>query len=123
MIIVDVADSFGESLDAIEGFMSVQDEASAARRSGHLEDEIVSLIACLEQNRKIGRRAEFYSVTSAASQAWLRQVEQLAAQARWFEFRESVLSAYLILYACSDTRVILLSIHLEREARYGPDAV
>lgn len=123
MVIVDVADSFRESLDAVEAFMFVQDEASAARRSDHLEGEIVELIARLEQYRKIGRRADFYSVTSAASQAWLRQVEQLAAQAQLLEFRESVLSAHLILYACSDSRVVLLSIRHEREAKYGPDAV
>ncbi|WP_250478404.1 MULTISPECIES: hypothetical protein [unclassified Caballeronia] len=123
MIIVDVADSFSESLDAIEAFMFVQDEASAARRSDHLEGEIVELIARLERYPKIGHRADFYSVTSTASQTWLRQVEQLAAQARLFEFRESVLSAHLVLYACSETRVILLSIRHEREAKYGPDAV
>ncbi|BCQ26430.1 hypothetical protein NK8_46140 [Caballeronia sp. NK8] len=116
MIIVDVADSFSESLDAIEA-------CTAARRSDDLEGEIVELIARLEQYPKIGRRANFYSVTSAASQAWLQQVEQLAAQAQLFEFRESVLSAYLILYACSDTRVILHSIRYEQEAKYGLDAV
>jgi hypothetical protein len=123
MTIVDVADSFTESLDAIEAFMFVQDEGSAARRSDQLEGEIVELIARLENYPKIGRRADFYAVTSAASQAWLRQVEQLAAQAQLLEFRESVLSAYLVLYACSDTRVILVSIRHEREAKYGPDDV
>jgi hypothetical protein len=103
--------------------MFVQDEGSAARRSDQLEGEIVELIARLEQYPKIGRRADFYAVTSAASQAWLRQVEQLAARARMLEFRESVLSAHLVLYACSDTRVILLSIRHEREVKYGPDVV
>jgi hypothetical protein len=102
--------------------MLVQDEASAARCSDHLEGEIVELIARVEQYPKMGRGADFYSVTSAASQAWLQQVEQLAAQAQFFEFRESVLSAYIILYACSDTRVILLSIRHEQEAKYGAEA-
>ena len=123
MIIVDVADSFGEALDAVEVFMFVQDEGSAARRSDQLEGEIIELIERLEQYPKIGRRADFYAVTSDASQAWLKKVEQLAAQAQMQEFRESVLSSYLVLYACSDRRVILLSIRHEREAKYGPDAV
>jgi hypothetical protein len=94
MIIVDVADSLSESLDAIEAFMSVQEQALAARRSDHLEVEM--------QYPKIGCRADFYSVTSAASQAGLQQVEQLAAQAQLLEFRESVHSAHIILYACAD---------------------
>ncbi|SAL84801.1 hypothetical protein AWB74_07062 [Caballeronia arvi] len=123
MIIVGVAASFSESLDAIEAFMFVQDEAWAARRSDHFEGEIVELITRLGQYPKMGRRADFHSVTSAASQAWLRQGEQLAAQAQSFQFRASVLSASLILYACSDTRVVLLSIRDERDAKYGPDAV
>ena len=72
MTIVGVADSFTESLDAIEAFMFVQDEDSAAPRSDQLEGEIVELIARLENYPKIGRLADFYAVPSAASQAWLR---------------------------------------------------
>ncbi|SAL04381.1 hypothetical protein AWB81_06677 [Caballeronia arationis] len=122
MTIVEVAEFFGESLDAIEEFMLAQDEDSAARRSDMLEREIVHLIERLGHYPKIGRRAEFYALTSAASQAWLEQVKQLAVQAGLPEFREYVLSSFLILYACSTTRVMLLSIRHEREAKYGPDA-
>jgi plasmid stabilization system protein ParE len=122
MIIVEVAEFFGVSLDAIEAFMLAQDEDSAARRSDKLESEIVELIERLGQYPKIGRRADFYSVTSEASQAWLEQVGQLAAQAGLQEFRECVLSSFLVLYACSEMRVMLLSIRHEREAKYGPDA-
>jgi hypothetical protein len=122
MIIVEVAEFFGVSLDAIEAFMLAQDEASAARRSDRLESEIIELIDRLGQYPQIGHRADFYSITSAASQAWLQQVGQLAAQAGLQEFRECVLSSFLVLYACSETRVMLLSIRHEREAKYGPDA-
>ena len=102
--------------------MLVQDEDSAARRSDKLESEIVELIERLGQYPKIGRLADFYSVTSEASQAWLHQVGQLAAQAGLQEFRECVLSSFLVLYACSETRVMLLSIRHERAAKYGRDA-
>lgn len=122
MIIAEVAEFFGLSLDAIEAFMLVQDEDSAARRSDKLESEIVELIERLGRYPKIGRLADFYSVTSEASQAWLHQVGQLAAQAGLQEFRECVLSSFLVLYACSETRVMLLSIRHERAAKYGRDA-
>jgi len=122
MIIVEVAEFFGVSLDAIEAFMLAQDVDSAARRSDKLESEIVELIERVGQYPKIGRLADFYSVTSEASQAWLHQVGQLAVQAGLQEFRECVLSSFLVLYACSETRVMLLSIRHERAAKYGRDA-
>jgi plasmid stabilization system protein ParE len=122
MIIVEVAEFFGVSLDAIEAFMLAQDVDSAARRSDKLESEIFELIERLGQYPKIGRLADFYSVTSEASQAWLHQVGQLAVQAGLQEFRECVLSSFLVLYACSETRVMLLSIRHERAAKYGRDA-
>src|SRR6202051_5205161 len=109
MIIVKVAEFFGVSLDAIEAFMLAQNEDSAARRSDKLESEIVELIERLGQYPKIGRRADFYSVTSEASQAWLEQVGQLAAQAGLQEFREWVFSSFLVLSRCRETRVIVLS--------------
>jgi hypothetical protein len=85
MIIVDVADSLGESLNAIEAFMLVQDEASAARCSDHLEGEIVELIARLEQYPKMGRGADFYSVTQRRRRhgcsklsSWLHRLSSLS---------------------------------------------
>ena len=52
MIIVEVAEFFGVSLDAIEAFMLAQDEDSAARRSDKLESEIVELIERLGCGRR-----------------------------------------------------------------------
>jgi hypothetical protein len=87
--------------------MFVQDEGSVARRSDQLEDEFIELIERVEQYPKMGRRADFFAAVSNASPARREKVEQVSVQSQMLEFREIVLSSYLVLYACSDRRTIL----------------
>ncbi|MPW22608.1 hypothetical protein GCT13_38780 [Paraburkholderia sp. CNPSo 3157] len=121
MIIVEIADKFKEALDAVEEFMLVQDVLSAPRRANKLEEEIVDLISLLERHPHVGRPADFLSVTSTAAKDWLERVLQLAVSVGLTEFREFVLAPYVVLYACSESRVVVLSIRHEREAGYGTD--
>ena len=121
MTIVEIADKFKEALDGIEEFMLSQDATSAPLRANKLESEIDDLIGLLERHPKIGRPADFLSLTSSAAKIWLEQVQQQAAGVGLTEFREYVLPSYVVLYVCSDSHVIMLSIRHEREAGYGPD--
>jgi hypothetical protein len=120
MIIVEIADKFIEALDAVEEFMLTQDMVSAPFRANKLESEIDNLIGLLEKHPKIGRPADFLSLTSSAAKIWLEQVQQQAAGVGLTEFREYVLPSYVVLYVCSDSHVIMLSIRHEREAGYAP---
>ena len=119
MIVVEIADQFKEALDEVEEFMLMQDAASAPHRADKLESEIVGLIDLFERHPKIGRPADFLSLTSPAAELWTRQVRQQAASVGLTEFREYVLSPYVALYGCSHSHVVMLSIRHEREVGYG----
>jgi hypothetical protein len=72
----------------------------------------------------IGRSARPAGVLATQSiegQHRLERVMRLASQSGLAELREYVMRSYLILYAHSDTRVLLLSIRHPRELGYVPE--
>lgn len=121
MIVVDFADSFGEALETLEEFMLTQDVNSALRRVENLQEEIVRFIDLVKKHPRIGRFAEMLAVGDIEAQLWLEQVLRWATAVGLPEFREYVLSSHVLLYAHSDSRVMLLSIRHQRELGYAPD--
>ena len=70
---------------------------------------------------KIGRPAGVLAANSIEGQSRLERVLRLAGEASLPELREYVMRSYLILYAHSDTHVLLMSIRHQRELGYMPE--
>jgi plasmid stabilization system protein ParE len=122
MIIVDFADSFGEALESLEDFMLMQDGDSALRRVENLQQEIGRSIDLVKKHPRIGRFADLLAVSDTQARLWLEQVLRLATAAGLTEFREYVLPSHVVLYAHSDSRVLILSIRHQRELGYAPES-
>jgi hypothetical protein len=117
---VDVAESFGERLRVLQAFMLSQDPDSAPARIDDLHDEVFQFIDLVKLHPKIGRPAGVLDANSVEGRLRLQRVLRLAAEAGLPDLREYVLRAHLVLYAHSDTRVLMLSIRHQRELGYAP---
>jgi plasmid stabilization system protein ParE len=122
MIRVDVAETLEARLETIQEFMLAQDVSSAAARTEQLWSEIYRFGDLVALHPKIGRPAGLLAANSAEGQQRLDRVLRLASEADLPELREYVLRSHLILYAHSDTRVLLLSIRHQRELGYISEA-
>jgi plasmid stabilization system protein ParE len=120
MMRVDFSATFEERLETIQEFMLQQDPGSAPERTEQLWSEIYRFGDLVAIHPQIGRPAGVLSTASVEGQMRLERVLRLAIEARLPELREYVLRSHLILYAHSDTRVLLLSIRHQRELGYAP---
>jgi plasmid stabilization system protein ParE len=120
MMRVDFAETIEERLEAIQEFLLVQDVHSAADRMEELMSEIVRFGDLVALHPKIGRPAGMLATNTIEGQSRLERVLRLASKANLPELREYVIRSYLILYAHSDTHVLLLSIRHQRELGYTP---
>jgi hypothetical protein len=118
---VDFAESFGERLRILEAFMLAQDLDCAPARVDDLQKEVLRFVDLVKLHPKIGRPADVLAASSVEGQRRLERVLQLAIDAGLPELREYVLRAHLVLYAHSDSRILILSIRHQRELRYAPD--
>lgn len=121
MMQVDFAETLANRLEAIQEFIVQQDVASAADRAEQLWSEIQRFGDLVALHPKIGRPAGVLSARSFEGKMRLEHVMRLAADAGLPELREYVLRSHLILYAHSDTLVLVLSIRHQRELRYVPE--
>lgn len=119
---VDFAESFGERLRVLEEFMLAQDPDSAYERIEDLQEEILRFIDLVKLHPKIGRPAGVLAANSVEGQWRLERVLQLANDTGMPELREYVLHAHLVLYAHSNSRVLMLSIRHQRELGYVSEA-
>jgi plasmid stabilization system protein ParE len=117
---IDFAQSFGERLSALEDFIRTQDFGSATARIEGLREEVLRFIDLVKLHPKIGRPADVFAAKSVEGQVRLAQVLQLASDAGLPEIREYVMLGHLVLYAHSDSRVLVLSIRHQRELSYAP---
>ena len=121
MMHVDFAETLEERLETIQEFLLVQDLSSAAGRMEDLMSEIYRFGDLVAIHPKIGRPAGVLAANSVEGQSRLERVLRLASEANLPELREYIMRSYLILYAHSDTRVLLLSIRHQRELGYAPE--
>jgi hypothetical protein len=122
MIRVDFAETLEERLETIREFMLAQDVSSAADRMEHLMSEIGRFGDLVAHHPKIGRPAGVLAANSFEGQSRLERVLRLASEANLPELREYVMHSHLILYAHSDTHVLLLTIRHQRELGYAPES-
>lgn len=115
---VGAAPHFADCLRAAHAFMVEQDAASAPARLSQLKRELREMKTLLAWSPAAGRPARFLKPNSAQASLRLAAVQQLAQSANLPNLREFVIGSHLVLYAHSDTEVVLLSIKHHRQLTY-----
>jgi hypothetical protein len=115
---VGAAPHFADCLLAVHAFMVEQDAASAPSRLAQLKRELREMKTMLAWSPASGRPARFLKPNSAQASLRLAAVQQLAQSANLPHLREFVIGSHLVLYAHSDTEVVLLSIKHHRQLTY-----
>jgi hypothetical protein len=119
---VEAAPNFLANLDAAHQFFLVQDADSAESRLSKLKADIREMIAILAWSPASGRPARFLSAKSAQATLKANAVQQLAEQAGLPSLREYVVGQqFIILYAHSDTDVVLLALKHQRQLMYAAE--
>jgi len=115
---VSAAPHFAECLLAIHAFMVEQDAASAPARLAQIKRDLRELKTLLAWSPASGRPARFLRPNSAQASLRLAAVQLLAKSAGLPHLREYVIGSYVVLYAHSDTEVVLLSLKHHRQLTY-----
>ena len=108
---VSAAPRFADCLLAVHDFLVEQDAASASVRLSQLKRDLREMKTMLAWSPASGRPARFLKPNSAQASLRLAGVQQLAQSANLPYLREFVIGSHLVLYAHSDTEVVLLSIN------------
>ena len=116
---VEAAPNFLANLDSAHQFFQVQDEASAESRLTKLKADLREMIAILAWSPASGRPARFLSAKSAQATLKANSVQQLAEQAGLPSLREYVVGQFIVLYAHSNTDVVLLALKHQRQLMYS----
>ena len=112
---VSAAPHFAECLLAVHAFMVEQDAASAPARLVQIKRDLREMKTLLAWSPASGRPARFLRPNSAQASLRLAAVQQLAQSAGLPHLREYVIGSYVVLYAHSDTEVVLLSLKHHRQ--------
>jgi hypothetical protein len=115
---VSAAPHFAASLLAVHAFMLGQDAASAPARLAQLKRDLRDMTTLLAWSPASGRPARFLRPNSAQASLRLAAVQQLAQSAGLPQLREYVIGSHVVLYAHSDTEVVLLSLKHHRQLTY-----
>ena len=119
---VEAAPNFLANLDSAHQFFQVQDEASAESRLTKLKADLREMIAILAWSPASGRPARFLSAKSAQATLKANAVQQLAEQAGLPSLREYIVGQFIVLYAHSETDVVLLAIKHQRQLMYSAES-
>ena len=115
---VSAAPHFAASLQAAHAFMVEQDAVSAPGRLAQLKRDLREMRALLAWSPASGRPARFLQPGSAQASLRLAAVQRLAQSAGLPHLREYVVGGYVVIYAHSDTEVVLLALKHHRQLSY-----
>ncbi len=115
---VSAAPHFAGCLQAVHAFMLEQDAASAPARLAQLKRELRDMKTLLAWSPASGRPARFLHPNSAQASLRLAAVQKLAQSAGLPHLREYVIGSHVVLYAHSDTEVVLLSLKHHRQLTF-----
>lgn len=115
---VSAAPHFAECLLAVHAFMVKQDAASAPARLAQIKRDLREMKTLLAWSPANGPPARFLRPNSAQASLRLAAVQQLAQSAGLPHLREYVIGSYVVLYAHSDTEVVLLSLKHHRQLTF-----
>ncbi|MDP2793120.1 MAG: hypothetical protein Q8O25_03400 [Sulfurisoma sp.] len=116
---VEAAPNFLANLETAQEFFVVQGADSAAARSRKLRAELREMVSILGWSPGSGRPARFLSSKSAQARLRVDVILKLAEEAKLPFLREHILGQHVVLYAHSDTEVVLLALKHQRELSYG----
>jgi len=115
---VSAAPNFVASLQAVQAFMVAQDAASAQARLVQLKRDLREMNTLLAWSPASGRPARFLRANSVQGNLRLAAVLQLAQSAGLPHLSEYVIGPHVVLYAHTDTEVVLLSLKHHRQLTY-----
>ena len=120
---VEAAPNFLANLDAAHQFFLVQDADSADGRLAKLKADLREMIAILAWSPASGRPARFLSAKSAQAALRAKAVQQLAERTGLPSLREYVVGQqFIVLYAHSETDVVLLALKHQRQLMYSAES-
>jgi NAD(P)H-dependent flavin oxidoreductase YrpB (nitropropane dioxygenase family) len=115
---VRAAASFARNLDEARRFLMEQDASSAPERFRKLQLKLQDAHTLLSSSPTSGRPARFLATASVQGRLQAQRALQLAARAGLPQLRELVIARYVLLYAHSDSDVMLLALKHERQLTY-----
>ena len=115
---VSAAPNFAANLQQAQVFFDTQDAQTALERMVRLKAELREMKAMLAWSPACGRNARFLNGRSVQARVKAASVVQLAAQAGLPFLREYVLTQHLVLYAHSESEVVLLALKHHRQLAY-----
>jgi len=116
---VEAAPNFLANLNIAHQFFQGQDADTADVRMANLKADIRKMAAILAWSPASGRPASFLSVKSAQARLKADAVWQLAEEAGLPHLREYLVGQHIVLYAHSETAVVLLAIKHQRQLVYS----
>ena len=112
---IQAAQSFVRAVRSAHEFLHLQDRDTADDRYGALLQQLKEAREHLRWNPAAGRPARFLGSHSAQGGALAARALALAAAHGVPQMRELVVKPYVLLYAHSDERVVLLALKHERQ--------
>jgi hypothetical protein len=103
---VEAAPNFLANLDAAHRFFQFQD---ADTRLAKLKADLREMVAILSWSPASGRPARFFSAKSAQAKLKTEAILRLAEQAQLPHMREYAVGQHIVLYAHSESSVVLLA--------------
>ncbi len=119
---VEAAPNFLANLDAAHRFFQIQDADTADTRLASLKADLREMVAILSWSPASGRPARFFSAKSAQARLRTDAVLELAKQARLPHLREYVVGQHIVLYAHSESSVVLLAVKHQRQLVYADES-
>jgi len=116
---VGAAPNFTSNLEQVRAFLLTQDAATASARFSKLKSELREMKRILSWAPAGGRPARFLNGHSAQAQLRTAAVLQLATQVGLPSLREYVVAQHVVLYAHSDSEVVLLALKHHRQLAYS----
>lgn len=118
---VEAAPNFLANLDAAHAFFVLQDADSADLRLRKLKTDLLEMISVLTWSPGSGRPARFLTARSAQARLRTKIVQKLAEQTGLPSVREYILDQHIVLYAHSDSEVVLLALKHQLQLVYRAD--
>lgn len=107
-----------DCLRAARAVMVEQDAASAPARFKQLQSELVRARSLLSFSPTSGRPARFLDAKTGWGRFQAQQAVELSRSLGMPELRELVLARHVLLYAHSESKVLLLALRHERQSGY-----
>ena len=119
---VEAAPNFLTNLEAAYQFFQIQDVDTADARLSKLKADLREMVAVLAWSPARGRPARFLSPKSVQAKLKTHAVLCFAEQAGLPGLREYVIGQHIVLYAHSETDVVLLALKHQRQLSYAAGA-